>query len=94
MSQWDLFWRNANTILDKAFLAPPYLWFLGLIPIMLLLYLLKLRLTQRLLKRDGQFVRQRVESRRTVQRQRRHRVLARHDKRRRRCLRHRKSLAA
>lgn len=46
MSSWDLFWRNTGQMLGNAFLAPPYLWFLGLVPVIILLYLLKLRRTQ------------------------------------------------
>ncbi|NUM56182.1 MAG: BatA domain-containing protein [Candidatus Hydrogenedentes bacterium] len=46
MTPWDQFWRNASNGLSSAFLAPPYLWFLGLVPVIVILYLLKLRRTQ------------------------------------------------
>ncbi|MDZ4861455.1 MAG: BatA and WFA domain-containing protein [Candidatus Hydrogenedentes bacterium] len=46
MNAWELFWRNTGTVLRNAFLAPPYLWFLAIVPIIVLLYLLKLRRTQ------------------------------------------------
>lgn len=46
MSPWGQFWRNVGSGLSGIFLAPPYLWFLGLVPVIVLLYLLKLRRTQ------------------------------------------------
>ena len=38
--------QSIGGLLSNVFLAPMFLWFLGLIPIVILLYLLKLRRTR------------------------------------------------
>ena len=42
---WTRFLAGAERALGTAFLAPPFLWLLGLIPIIIILYFLKLRRT-------------------------------------------------
>ncbi|MBN2310991.1 MAG: BatA and WFA domain-containing protein [Candidatus Hydrogenedentes bacterium] len=46
MSRFDTFFQTLGNTLDDWFLAPPFLWLLGLIPVVILLYLLKLRRTE------------------------------------------------
>ncbi|HRI86858.1 MAG TPA: VWA domain-containing protein [Candidatus Hydrogenedentes bacterium] len=46
MNQWEQLARNTGTALRGAFIDPVYLWFLAVIPVIVILYLLKLRRTQ------------------------------------------------